>query len=109
MTTTVLTPSPLVAGAPAPAPGDVDKPAPLALPPPRRPPSHPPPAIPAMKVYSLSLLALNAATPATSTLLCQVNDLSSFSFYQRGSVGEFMGFFTKVRRVPTHLLRHPHH
>ena len=50
-----------------------------------------------MKVYSLSLLALNAATPATSTLLCQVNDLSSFSFYQRGSVGEFMGFFTKVR------------
>jgi hypothetical protein len=49
-----------------------------------------------MKVYSLSLLALNAATPATSTLLCQVNDLSSFSFYQRGSVGEFMGFFTKV-------------
>ncbi|GHJ83675.1 hypothetical protein NliqN6_0077 [Naganishia liquefaciens] len=49
-----------------------------------------------MKVYSLSLLALNAATPATSTLLCQVNDLSSFSFYQRGSVGEFMGFFTKT-------------
>jgi hypothetical protein len=53
----------------------------------------------AMKVYSLSLLALNAATPATSTLLCQVNDLSSFSFYQRGSVGEFMGFFTKVSRI----------
>jgi synaptobrevin family protein YKT6 len=49
-----------------------------------------------MKVYSLSLLALNAATPATSTVLSQVNDLSSFSFYQRGSVGEFMGFFTKV-------------
>ncbi|KAJ9115463.1 hypothetical protein QFC22_005221 [Naganishia vaughanmartiniae] len=49
-----------------------------------------------MKVYSLSLLALNAATPATSTVLSQVNDLSSFSFYQRGSVGEFMGFFTKT-------------
>ena len=49
-----------------------------------------------MKVYSLSLLVLNAATPATSTVLAQVNDLSSFSFYQRGSVGEFMGFFTKA-------------
>lgn len=49
-----------------------------------------------MKVYSLSLLAVNAATPATSTNLCQVNDLASFSFYQRGSVGEFMGFFTKT-------------
>lgn len=49
-----------------------------------------------MKVYSLSLLSINAATPGTSTLLCQVNDLSSFSFYQRGSVGEFMGFFTKT-------------
>jgi synaptobrevin family protein YKT6 len=49
-----------------------------------------------MKVYSISLLSINSATPATSTVLCQVNDLSSFSFYQRGSVGEFMGFFTKV-------------
>jgi synaptobrevin family protein YKT6 len=51
-----------------------------------------------MKVYSISLLSINSATPATSTVLCQVNDLSSFSFYQRGSVGEFMGFFTKVSR-----------
>ncbi|KAG7529390.1 hypothetical protein FFLO_05705 [Filobasidium floriforme] len=49
-----------------------------------------------MKVYSISLLSINSATPATSTVLCQVNDLSSFSFYQRGSVGEFMGFFTKT-------------
>lgn len=49
-----------------------------------------------MKVYSLSLLSTNAATPATANVLCQVNDLSSFSFYQRGSVGEFMGFFTKT-------------
>jgi synaptobrevin family protein YKT6 len=49
-----------------------------------------------MKIYSLALLSINSATPATSNLLCQVSDLSSFSFYQRGSVGEFMGFFTKV-------------
>jgi hypothetical protein len=49
-----------------------------------------------MKVYSIALLSINSATPGTSTLLCQVSDLSSFSFYQRGSVGEFMGFFTKV-------------
>jgi len=49
-----------------------------------------------MKIYSLALLSINSATPATSNLLCQVSDLSSFSFYQRGSVGEFMGFFTKT-------------
>lgn len=49
-----------------------------------------------MKVYSLSLLSVSASTPAQATLLGTAQDLSSFSFYQRGSVGEFMGFFTKV-------------
>lgn len=56
-----------------------------------------------MKVYSLSLLSINGATPGSSTLLVQVNDLSSFSFYQRGSVGEFMGFFTKVSVISSRL------
>ena len=52
-----------------------------------------------MKVYSLSLLSVTPATPAQATLLGTSQDLSSFSFYQRGSVGEFMQFFTKVRDV----------
>jgi len=52
-----------------------------------------------MKVYSLSLLSVTPANPAQATLLGTSQDLSSFSFYQRGSVGEFMQFFTKVRVV----------
>lgn len=49
-----------------------------------------------MKVYALSLLSVTAAHPAQATLLGTAQDLNSFSFYQRGSVGEFMTFFTKV-------------
>ena len=49
-----------------------------------------------MKVYSLSLLSVTPASPAVATLLGTAQDLSSFSFYQRGSIGEFMTFFTKV-------------
>lgn len=49
-----------------------------------------------MKVYSLSLLSVTPNTPAQAQLLGTAQDLSSFSFYQRGSVGEFMTFFTKV-------------
>lgn len=49
-----------------------------------------------MKVYSLSLLSVSPSTPSQATLLGTAQDLSSFSFYQRGSVGEFMTFFTKV-------------
>jgi len=50
-----------------------------------------------MKVYSISLLSVNqAASPPQATALGGAQDLSSFSFYQRGSVGEFMTFFTKV-------------
>jgi len=52
-----------------------------------------------MKVYSLALLSVTGTTPAQATLLGSAQDLSSFSFYQRGSVGEFMTFFTKVRIV----------
>ncbi|KAI9635825.1 putative vesicle membrane protein with acyltransferase activity [Dioszegia hungarica] len=49
-----------------------------------------------MKVFSLSLLSVTSASPAQAALLGTAQDLSSFSFYQRGSVGEFMGFFTKT-------------
>jgi synaptobrevin family protein YKT6 len=50
-----------------------------------------------MKVYSIALLSVNqAASPPQATALGSAQDLSSFSFYQRGSVGEFMTFFTKV-------------
>ena len=47
-----------------------------------------------MKVYSLAVVH----TPANSTctVLSNATDLSSFSFYQRGSVAEFMTFFTKT-------------
>lgn len=57
-----------------------------------------------MKVYSLSVLSVTSGTPAQATLLGTAQDLASFSFYQRGSVGEFMTFFTKVReRRPSSL------
>jgi synaptobrevin family protein YKT6 len=52
-----------------------------------------------MKVYSLSLLSVTPGSPAQATLLGTAQDLSSFSFYQRGSVGEFMTFFTKASRA----------
>ena len=53
-----------------------------------------------MKVFSLAVVL---APPSKScTILASANDLSTFSFYQRGSVGEFMTFFTKtiVERTP---------
>lgn len=50
-----------------------------------------------MKVYSISLLSVSPSTPAQANILGSAQDLSSFSFYQRGSVGEFLPFFTKVR------------
>lgn len=52
-----------------------------------------------MKVFALSLLSVPSSLPgqhSQAALLGTAQDLSSFSFYQRGSVGEFMGFFTKV-------------
>jgi len=47
-----------------------------------------------MKVYSLSVIL--APPNGTSTVLSSSSDLSSFSFYQKGSVGEFMSFFSKT-------------
>ena len=47
-----------------------------------------------MKIYSLAIVL--APPKQSSTVLSSANDLSSFSFYQRGSVGEFLGFFTRT-------------
>ena len=47
-----------------------------------------------MKIYSLAVILAPPSGP--SATLSQGSDLSSFSFYQRGSVGEFMSFFTKT-------------
>jgi hypothetical protein len=49
-----------------------------------------------MKVYALSLLSVTPSHPAQAALLGTAQDLASFSFLQRGSIGEFMQFFTKV-------------
>ncbi|KAF8234480.1 snare protein YKT6 [Tricholoma matsutake] len=47
-----------------------------------------------MKIFSISVVL----TPPSGAcaILSTANDLSSFSFYQRGSVGEFMTFFSKT-------------
>lgn len=47
-----------------------------------------------MKLYSVAVVL--APPRQSSTILSQASDLSSFSFYQRGSVGEFLTFFTKT-------------
>ena len=47
-----------------------------------------------MKVYSLAVVL--AAPNKSAVVLSSASDLSSFSFYQRGSVSEFMSFFTKT-------------
>jgi synaptobrevin family protein YKT6 len=47
-----------------------------------------------VKIFSISVL--QAPPSGSSTLLSNANDLSSFSFYQKGSVGEFMTFFSKT-------------
>ncbi|KAI1790153.1 snare protein YKT6 [Ganoderma leucocontextum] len=47
-----------------------------------------------MKVYSLAVVLVPPNKSAV--VLSSASDLSSFSFYQRGSVGEFMSFFTKT-------------
>jgi len=46
-----------------------------------------------MKLYHLSLLEV---TDGNAKALSTTSDLSSFSFYQRGSVGEFMTFMAKT-------------
>jgi len=47
-----------------------------------------------MKIYSICVVL--APTSGASVILAQANDLSSFSFYQRGSLAEFMTFFTRT-------------
>lgn len=47
-----------------------------------------------VKIFSISVL--QTPPSSASTLLTTANDLSSFSFYQKGSVGEFMTFFSKT-------------
>ncbi|KAK1220092.1 palmitoyltransferase [Marasmius sp. AFHP31] len=47
-----------------------------------------------MKIYSISVIL--APPSGASTTLSNATDLSSFSFYQRGSVGEFMTFMSKT-------------
>ncbi|KZT38698.1 snare protein YKT6 [Sistotremastrum suecicum HHB10207 ss-3] len=47
-----------------------------------------------MKIFSVSVLV--APPGSSATLLSNASDLSSFSFYQKGSVGEFMTFLSKT-------------
>ncbi|KAF7324767.1 SNARE protein [Mycena kentingensis (nom. inval.)] len=47
-----------------------------------------------VKIFSMSII--QTASSGSGTLLATANDLSSFSFYQRGSVGEFMTFFSNT-------------
>lgn len=47
-----------------------------------------------MKIFSISVVL--APPSGACVVLSTASDLSSFSFYQRGSVAEFMTFFTKT-------------
>ncbi|KAM5534980.1 hypothetical protein V8D89_011353 [Ganoderma adspersum] len=47
-----------------------------------------------MKVLSLAIVL--APPNKSAVALSSASDLSSFSFYQRGSIGQFMSFFTKT-------------
>ncbi|KAF9023692.1 snare protein YKT6 [Hymenopellis radicata] len=47
-----------------------------------------------MKIFSLSVIL--APPSGASTVFSTASDLSTFSFYQKGSVGEFMSFFSKT-------------
>ncbi|KAF8958409.1 snare protein YKT6 [Flammula alnicola] len=47
-----------------------------------------------MKIYSISVVL--APPTGASVVLATASDLSSFSFYQRGSAGEFMTFMSKT-------------
>ena len=47
-----------------------------------------------MKIYTLSVIL--APPTKASTTLATASDLSSFPFYQRGSVAEFVAFFSKT-------------
>lgn len=45
-----------------------------------------------MKIYALSVL--NVPQGGSAKMLSSASDLSSFSFYQRGTIAEFLAFFT---------------
>ncbi|KIK66227.1 hypothetical protein GYMLUDRAFT_928531 [Collybiopsis luxurians FD-317 M1] len=47
-----------------------------------------------VKIYSISIILALPSQP--STVLANATDLSQFSFYQKGSVGEFMSFFSRT-------------
>ncbi|KAK0457668.1 snare protein YKT6 [Desarmillaria tabescens] len=47
-----------------------------------------------MKVFSISVIL--APPSGQCTVLSTASDLSSYSFYQKGSVGEFMTFFSRT-------------
>jgi len=47
-----------------------------------------------MQIFSISVIL--APPSGASAVLINANDLSSFSFYQKGSVGEFMNFLSKT-------------
>jgi len=49
-----------------------------------------------MRVYQLAILTVAAGDPPSALVLVSTSDLSQFSFYQRGSVGEFMVFLSKT-------------
>ncbi|GAA5854562.1 hypothetical protein JCM3766R1_006077 [Sporobolomyces carnicolor] len=54
-----------------------------------------------MKILSIQLLDTQPGQPAIAVAAAQ--DLSSFSFYQRGAIGEFMNFFSRTvaERTPS--------
>jgi synaptobrevin homolog YKT6 len=47
-----------------------------------------------MKIFCITVLS--APPNGTATSLSSASDLSTFSFYQKGSVAEFMTFFSKT-------------
>jgi synaptobrevin homolog YKT6 len=47
-----------------------------------------------MKIFSIAIVL--APPQGASTVLANASDLSSFSFFQRGAIQEFMNFFTKT-------------
>lgn len=47
-----------------------------------------------MKIFSLAVILAPPSGP--SAILSHATELSSFSFYQKGSVGEFLTFFSKT-------------
>ncbi|KAI0794849.1 snare protein YKT6 [Abortiporus biennis] len=53
-----------------------------------------------MKIFHLAVIL--APPGKNCTVLSSASDLSTFSFYQKGSVSEFMGFFSRtiVERTP---------